>query len=242
MSFGFDPTRVFGDSGIGNGKRRKKLKGKRKTKKMDDMQSMVEESMNGFGGKRVNGADLFGKVGGGIDLGIDTFSLADPSIDSLQIGSDFGERVIAPAGLSNGKGGDFLGIIGSQQVRVPSVVGGRVRPIGAVSSKKRRARARARTPLQKQSGSEFGKVDQKFGEVLFSNIEGARTRIRNFRKGRRTKSEEELEKPMLVEMATEAKETRETPQLPDLSQDVRFASPRSATRPRTELTRGRTPF
>ena len=116
-------------------------------------------------------------------LGIDTFSLADPNIDALGIGSDFGSQIGSKAGLSNGKKGGFLDIIGSQQVRVPSVVGRGGKRKGSGKSRGRKLRA---TPqLSTGARTQFGKVDSEFAGNVIGNIRGAKKRISAFREKRR---------------------------------------------------------
>lgn len=218
MSFGFDPTRVFGDV-------RKDARRAKRKKKRDDMEEMMAGSMDtGFG------------------LGIDTFSLASPDIDPLGIGEDFGERIVRPAGQANGKGSlldeaGFLGVIGRQQAKgVPSILGTakKQRKIGKRAKVKRQPKSVARSPLQARTGSRFGNVDENFGKVVFTTIRGARKRIAAFREGRRVR-----EDPPMLEFKEEsvpARQARETPMLPAPPE-----SPRSETRPREELTRGRAP-
>ena len=123
-------------------------------------------------------------VGGG--LGIDTFSLAEPKIDALGIGSDFGEQIGSRAGLANGKQGGFLDIIGQQQARVPSVIGrGRIARGRGRARTRSTLRSRGRTPLQRSTGTRFGEVDRKFAGNVIGNIRGAKRRISEFRERRR---------------------------------------------------------
>jgi hypothetical protein len=245
LSFGFDPTRVFGDV-------RKDARKSRRKKKGDDMSDMMGDSFDG-----------------GFGLGIDTFSLASPDIDPLGIGEDFGERIGEPAGRANGKGsllgmGGFLGEIGKIDRPIPTLLGTAKtqRKIGKRStvirpktlkdqfeifdekgelvhtstslSKSRKkletlrkgegkftfervsGRTRKPSPLQARSGSRFGQVDQEAGRVLFGSIRSARSRIRKFREGRRTVRQDP---PMLEfrEEAVPAREARETPMLEDKS-------------------------
>jgi len=175
-AFGFNVDNVFGSARKGT-----KRKSKRKKDSMDNM-------MEGSG------------------LGIDTFSLAEPTIDSLSLGSDFGSQIGSRAGLSNGKGGGFLDIIGKQQSRVGVArVTGRGR-IAKGGKAKGRGRARGRTPLQRSSGSSFGDVDRKFAGNVIGNIRGAKKRISAFREKRRiSKTVSTRDRPQLT--------TRDTPQL-----------------------------
>ncbi|NIS94948.1 MAG: hypothetical protein GTN97_03360 [Nitrosopumilaceae archaeon] len=217
-TFGFDPTTVFGDV-------RKDAKRQGKKKKKDDMDEMMAGSFDNVG------------------LGIDTFNLEPENIPILSIGEDFGDIIGKRAGQANGKGSlageaGFLGIIGSQQLDVPAVAG-RVRPIGAVNSKKRKAKAKRQlTPLQKTSGSRFGKVDEQFGRTLSGNISGLRKRISAFREGRRVQ-EEEREPPQLeFKPPTPARDRppeRAPPMLPPPPE-----SPRGSL-PRRDLARGVSP-
>jgi len=156
-NFGFDVGNVFGSARKGT---------KRKTKRKKDSMDMMME---------------------GSGLGIDTFSLADPNIDALSLGSDFGSQIGSRAGTSNGRGGGFLDIIGQQQ-RLPSR---RVTGKGRIASGKSRAKVgrKRSSPLQSRTGSSFGNVDQAFAGNVIGNIRGAKKRISAFRdKRKKTKS------------------------------------------------------
>lgn len=141
MSFGFDPETVFGGMGFGNGKRKKSRSSPFQSaigsnRKKDDMQKMMDKSMNG-----VNGANIFGGVN--LDLGIETFSTKENPRDVLRLGADFGDVIGKRAGQANGKEGGFLGTIGSQQAVIPRIVGREPTPSGA-----RRAKRARRTSTQ----------------------------------------------------------------------------------------------
>ena len=179
-AFGFDVSNVFGDGGFGSA--RKGRKSGKKSKKVKDDFDCLNCDDQGFGG-----------------LDIDTFSLAEPDIDSLGIGSDFGSQIGSRAGLSNGKSGGFLDTIGSQQVRVPSVTGRGSVARGRGRGRKSSPRAKGRTPLQRSTGTRFGDVDREFSGNVIGNLRGAKKRISAFRAGRKK---------------SKTKSTRDTPQLP----------------------------
>ena len=193
-AFGFDPTTVFGDVRAGTKNKKKSRKGK------DCLECMQEDSMtDGFG------------------LGIDTFSLANPEIDVLGIGENFGEVIGKKAGMSNGADGGFLNVIGNQQVSVPSVTGrGSVGGIGSIGRPRGKGRARKpkavkgqpkQSPLQRASGTKFGSVDDRFSENIIGNVKGARRRISEFR-ARRKGSKVESRDPKQLEFnpRTEARD------------------------------------
>lgn len=180
-AFGFNVENVFGSA-------RKGTKRKSKKKK-DSMDNMME----------------------GSGMGIDSFSLAEPKVNALELGSDFGDQIGSRAGLSNGKGGGFLDIIGKQQ-RLPSArVTGRGR-IARGKGKSRKVKSRGRvsqtqqSPLQRASGTRFGSVDDRFSSNVIGNIRGAKKRISAFReKRRKSKTESTRDRPQLT--------ARDTPQL-----------------------------
>lgn len=157
-NFGFDVSNVFGSA-------RKGTKRKSKRKK-DSVDMMMDESLSGV-------------------RGIDTFSLADPNIDALSLGSDFGSQIGSRAGQANGKGGGFLDIIGEQQ-RLPTA---RVTGKGRIASGRGRGKAKVgrkrSSPLQSRTGSSFGDVDRAFAGNVIGNIRGAKKRISAFREKRR---------------------------------------------------------
>ena len=213
-SFGFDVGNVFGDGGSGSVRKgRKKGKGK----KVKDDFDCLNCNDQGFGG-----------------LGIDSFSLAEPTIDALSLGSDFGSQIGSRAGKANGHG-NFLGVIGREQVSVPSVTGkGRI--ARGRSAGRGRTAKRKRSPLQKQTGSSFGNVDKNFlGSVdnIVSNVRGAKSRIDKFRARRKSKSREDpkqlvFEQPALTDRReAEPIAQREPPALEDKS---RGSSPREDDR------------
>jgi hypothetical protein len=198
--FGFDVQNVFGSA-------RKGRKGKSKKKK-DSMDMMMEGSFGGMG------------------LGIDTFSLADPNIDALSLGSDFGDVVGSRAGLANGKRGGFLDIIGSAQFGIPAVTGK-----GAIARGRGKGRkTKARTPLQRSTGSRFGEVDREFAGNVIGNIRGARKRISDFRaKRKRSKTKSTRDPPQLEfkERPIQARDsTRPQPALPPPKPTTRELLPR----------------
>jgi len=187
--FGFDVQNVFGTA------RKGRKKGKSKRKK-DSMDMMMKESFGGMG------------------LGIDTFSLATPNIDALSLGSDFGDVVGSRAGQANGKRGGFLDIIGSAQFGIPAITGkGRI-----ARGKGKGRKTRARTPLQRSSGSRFGEVDREFAGNVIGNIRGAKRRISEFRTKRRlskTKSTRDPPQLEFKERPTAVRDSfRPTPALP----------------------------
>jgi len=152
--------------------------------------------------------------------GIDTFSLAEPKIDALGIGSDFGDVIGSRAGRANGKQGGFLDIIGQQQsrVRTPAITGrgkiarGRGRGVG------RKVRPRGRTPLQRSSGSRFGDVDRAFAGNVIGNIRGAKKRISERRKSKTVSTEDQSQLPFNQRALTmDTIPERETPALEDKS-------------------------
>jgi len=155
-AFGFNVDNVFGSA-------RKGTKRKSKRKK-DSVDMMMDESLSGV-------------------RGIDTFSLADPNIDALSLGSDFGSQIGSRAGQANGKGGGFLDIIGQQQ-RLPSR---RVTGKGRIASGRSRGKVgrKRSSPLQSRTGSSFGDVDRAFAGNVIGNIRGAKKRISAFREKRR---------------------------------------------------------
>ena len=190
-NFGFNVDDVFGNA-------RKGRKTTRKTKKKkDSMDNMMEGSFGGSGGMGDGG------FGGG--LGIDSFSLAEPKIDALGFGGDFGEQIGARAGRANGKGGGFLDIIGQQQSRIAGAsVTGKGR-IARGRGRKSTLRSRGRTPLQRSTGTRFGEVDRKFAGNVIGNIRGAKRRIGVARK-KLSEFRERRRKSKTVS-------TRDTPQL-----------------------------
>jgi len=179
-NFGFDVSNVFGDGSFGSARKGRKSK-KGKGKKVKDDFDCLNCDDQGFGG----------------GLGIDTFSLAEPNIDSLGIGADFGDVIGSRAGLSNGKSGGFLDTIGSQQVRTPSVTGRG--SIARGRGRKAGSRSKGRTPLQRSTGTRFGDVDTQFAGNVIGNIRGAKKRISAFRDGRKK---------------SKTKSTRDPPQIP----------------------------
>ena len=213
-NFGFDVSNVFGDGSFGSARKGAKKGKKGKGKKQDDF-DCLNCNDQGFGG-----------------LGIDSFSLAEPNIDSLGIGSDFGSQIGSRAGQANVKGG-FLGVIGREQVSVPSVAGrgkiarGRGRSGGALRSGKRK-----RSPLQKQTGSTFGSVDKDFlGSVdnIVGNVRGAKRRIDKFRAGRKAKRKDErVERPALPAPPPEQLRQPERPALPPPRASSLGAKPRES--------------
>ena len=204
-SFGFDVGNVFGDGGFGSA--RKGRKSKKGSKKKKDDFDCLNCNDQGFG-----------------NLGIDSFSLAEPEIDALGIGGDFGSQIGSRAGKANGHG-NFLGVIGREQVSVPSVTGkGRI--ARGRSAGRGRSAKRKRSPLQKQTGSSFGNVDKNFlGSIdnVVSNVRGAKRRIDKFRAGRKAKSREDpkqlvFEQPALTDRReAEPIAQREPPALEDKS-------------------------
>lgn len=115
----------------------------------------VQTVFNGNNKKKKNGigSSVFGKQNG-----IPTFRTEDPMIDVFGLGEDFGERIGRRAGLANGKEGGFLGIIGTQQARIPSIIGREPTVAGA----RRAKRARKGRP-QKVSSGFFGLEETLFG-------------------------------------------------------------------------------
>lgn len=178
-AFGFDVENVFGSARKGT---------KRKSKRKKDSMDMMME---------------------GSGLGIDTFSLADPNIDALGIGSDFGDVIGSRAGQANGKKGGFLDIIGQQQ-RLPSA---RVTGRGKIARGKvgRKVRPRGRTPLQRSSGSKFGDVDRAFAGNVIGNIRGAKKRISAFREKRRQSKTVSTRDPPQLPFNQRALTSREEP-------------------------------
>ncbi len=188
-SFGFDVENVFGTARKG----RKKAKSK---KKKDSIDMMMDESFSGV-------------------RGIDTFSLAEPKIDALGLGEDFGDVIGSRAGQANGKRGGFLDIIGQQQARAPSpAITGRGR---IARGKGRKVRPRGRTPLQRSSGSRFGEVDREFAGNVIGNIRGAKKRISAFREKRRRSKTESTRDPPQLAFTTPALREPELPALEDKS-------------------------
>jgi len=157
LSFGFDPTRVFGDV------RKDARKSKRKKKKRDDMSDMMA-----------------GAFDSGMGLGIDTFSLATPKIDPLGLGEDFGERILRPAGQANGRGslvgeGGFLGEIGMQDSGVPSVLG----------TGRRQRRIGKRTVGRKPTAlKDMFEIFDERGELVFTStsLSKSRKKLESLRK------------------------------------------------------------
>jgi len=192
-NFGFDVENVFGSA-------RKGTKRKSKRKK-DSVDMMMDESLSGV-------------------RGIDTFSLAEPKIDALGIGSDFGDVIGSRAGRANGKQGGFLDIIGQQQsrVRTPAITGrGKI-----ARGRGRKVRPRGRTPLQRSSGSRFGDVDRAFAGNVIGNIRGAKKRISAFRekcrKSKTVSTEDQSQLPFNQRALTmDTIPERETPALEDKS-------------------------
>lgn len=191
-SFGFDVENVFGTARKG----RKGKKGKSKRKK-DSMESVMDGSFDSDMG-----------------LGIDTFSLESPRIDALDIGGDFGEVIGSRAGLANGKQGGFLDIIGKQQFSVPSVVGRGTIARGRGRGKGRARTTRARTPLQRSTGTRFGDVDREFAGNVIGNIRGAKKRISEFREKRRKSKTVSTRDPPQLEMKQPRVRNGEFPALP----------------------------
>lgn len=192
-NFGFDVENVFGSA-------RKVTKRKSKRKK-DSVDMMMDESLSGV-------------------RGIDTFSLADPNIDALSLGSDFGSQIGSRAGQANGKGGGFLDIIGQQQ-RLPSArVTGRGR-IAKGRGRSTKARPRGRTPLQRSTGTRFGDVDRQFAGNVIGNIRGAKKRISAFREKRRksktVSTQDQSQLPFNQRALTMDTVEREQPALEDKS-------------------------
>jgi len=200
-NFGFDVSNVFGGGSFGSARKgRKSGKSAKKKKNVDALDCLncggLEQEQGGFG------------------LGIDTFSLKDPSINALGLGSDFGDQIGVRAGQANGKRGGFLDVIGSQQLSVPSVTGrGRIASRGR--GKGRSKTTRAKTPLQRATGTRFGNVDKEFAGNVIGNVRGARKRIQAFRdKRKRSKTKSTPERPALPPPPAQQLRQPERPALP----------------------------
>lgn len=187
-SFGFDVDTVFNRRGSK----------KKRSKKKDDMSSMMDKSME--------------------DMGLD--------IDVLGIGGDFGERIGTPAGRANGKRqGGFLDIIGMQQFQIAPIAGREPTVAGARRAKRVRGKPRGSgttrfdspfTGLEglSQGIGGLGRV-QKTVKGDVSTIRKGIGRLREARKlTKERKTEEKRAKALKLSIKRE-EERRRRPALPE---------------------------
>lgn len=219
MSFGFDPESVFGGSGLGNGRFKKK-----KSKKKDDMGSMMDESMQ--------------------DLGF--------GFNVLEIGGDFGERVVRPAGRANGRQGGFLDIVGMQQLGIPQIAGREPTVAGARRAKKAKRKGRkVDTPLTGLEGFGRGVGSlERVSTTVRGDVGRARKGIKRFREARKLTKQRKAEE----KRRRQEERRRRVPALPEIERPVTLESgfrsrpalpapppsPRGSL-PAKELTRGQSP-
>lgn len=203
MSFGFDIDTVFG-----TGRRVKKTK----SKKRDDMASMMDKSMD--------------------DMGL--------GIDVLGIGGDFGERIGTPAGKANGRQGGFLDIIGMQQFQIAPIAGREPTVAGAKRARRAKAKPRGRgttkfdSPLTGLEGLSSGV--QGLGRVqstVRGDIGTIRKGVKRFREARKLTKQRKTEE----KRRREEERRRKVPALPE-SVPSPISSLARPTRPALPAPRG----